>query len=487
MQPSVLGQPGTLWDAFFGLCAVPRPSGHEAAAAAWVIERAKRAGFEARSDAVGNVLVRKPASPGREAARRLILQAHLDMVPQKAEGSPHDFLRDPIVPRIDPDDPAWLRASGTTLGADDGIGVAAAFAVLEDAKLVHGPLDAIFTVNEESGMTGARGIESAFLAGDLLVNLDGEKLDEICVGSATGERMAFRLESEAGETDKPGTGAVLIAASVSGLRGGHSGGDIHLGRANAITSLARVVAEAVKASGARLVSVEGGSVPNAIPREARAVFALDAACADAFVADLERAAAELRARHRDAEPDLRVAAGRVEKRGGDPLRTFDAETGSWLFMALAAAPDGLRSMMEGMDDVARLSSNIGLLRSAVAPDGRLVVEGMLLARGAYEAELDVLCGELEHAFESGGFAVRRVARTLGWSPDFGSPLLAAAREAWTEALGAEPAARATHGGLECGLLRAARPGLDMISVGPDIRFPHSPDEAVRVESVGRFY
>ncbi|HOX18960.1 MAG TPA: M20/M25/M40 family metallo-hydrolase, partial [Spirochaetales bacterium] len=195
MNANELGAPETLWEAFFELCAVPRPSRHEDAAAEWVIGRARKAGLEARRDAAGNVLVRKPARPGREGSPLIILQSHLDMVPQKAEGSTHDFLRDGIVPRLDPTDPAWLRASGTTLGADDGIGVAAALALLEDPALDHGPIDALFTVNEESGMSGARGVESAFLGGELLVNLDGEKLDELCVGSATGQRMSFRLEA----------------------------------------------------------------------------------------------------------------------------------------------------------------------------------------------------------------------------------------------------------------------------------------------------
>ncbi len=489
MNANELGAPEALWEAFFELCAVPRPSRHEEAAAEWALGRARKAGLEARRDAAGNVLARKPARPGRGGAPLVILQAHLDMVPQKAEGSAHDFLRDAIVPRLDPDDPDWLRATGTTLGADDGIGVAAAFALLEDRGLDHGPIDALFTVNEESGMSGARGVESAFLGGDLLVNLDGEKLDEICVGSATGQRMSFRLEAGADRTRRVAPGEIFVRAGISGLRGGHSGGDIHLGRANAITELARLVAGAARVHGARLVSIEGGSVPNAIPREARAVLALEAGRADGFEAGLAAAAAELRGRFGTAEPGLRVAVERVglQDLGTAPPPAFDAETGGRFLEALAAAPDGLASMMHGMDDVARLSSNIGLVRSAATGDGRLVADGMLLARGAYEDELDGLCDGIARALEAGGCSVERVARTSGWAPDHGSPLLAAAREAWTEALGAEPEARATHGGLECGLLRAARPTLDMISAGPDIRFPHSPDEAVRIASVARFY
>ncbi len=487
MKASELGAPETLWEAFFELCAVPRPSRHEAAAAEWVVGRARKAGLEVRRDAAGNVLVRKGARAGREGAPLVILQAHLDMVPQKEAGSAHDFQRDAIVPRLDPEDPAWLRATGTTLGADDGIGVAAALAVLEDPSLYHGRIDAIFTVNEESGMSGARGIDPGFLAGDLLVNLDGEFLDELCVGSATGQRMSFRLEAGADRTAPVDPGAVRFRVGVSGLRGGHSGGDIHLGRANAIVELSRLVAGVARGSSARLVSIEGGSVPNAIPREARAVLALGPAEAAPFAAGLERAAAGLRARYAAADPELRVSVERVAGTDSGPRPALETETGSRFLEALAAAPDGLASMMDGMDDVARLSSNIGLVRSAATEDGNLVVDGMLLARGAYEDELDRLCDGIERAFAAGGCVVERVARTLGWSPDYGSPLLAAAREAWMEALGAEPAARATHGGLECGLLRAARPTLDMISVGPDIRFPHSPDEAVRIASVERFY
>lgn len=489
MKASELGAPETLWEAFFELCAVPRPSRHEAAAAEWVVGRARKAGLEVRRDAAGNVLVRKGASTGREGAPLVILQAHLDMVPQKEAGSAHDFGRDAIVPRLDSEDPAWLRAAGTTLGADDGIGVAAALAALEDPSLDHGGIDAIFTVNEESGMSGARGIDPGFLAGNLLVNLDGEFLDELCVGSATGQRMSFRLEAGADRTAPVDTGCVPIRVGVSGLRGGHSGGDIHLGRANAIVELARLVAGAARAHGARLVSIEGGSVPNAIPREAFASFALEPERAGAFEADLARAAEALRSRYAALESGLRVELGRTGHPDGSAIapRALDAETGRRFLDALARVPDGLRAMMDGMDDVARLSSNIGLIRSAAAGDGRMVVDGMLLARGAYDAELDGLCDEIERALASGGCSVERVARTLGWSPDHGSPLLKAARAAWTAALGAEPKARATHGGLECGLFRAVRPTLDLISVGPDIRFPHSPDEAVRIASVERFY
>lgn len=483
-----LGEPRALWQAFFDLSAIPRPSHHEAAASVWALERARRLGHEAHADEAGNVLIKVAASHGREGAPAIALQAHLDMVPQREAGSAHDFLRDPIRPRLDPDAPGWLRASGTTLGADDGIGVAATFALLEDRKLVHGPLEVVLTVNEEDGMGGAKGLDPSFITAPSLINLDGEDEEEICVGSAGGSRLFLRFEEEA-EAVEPGHGGLRL--SVSGLRGGHSGCDIHLGRVSAIRLLARLLAEGGHEDGAvgtaapdfRLASISGGSLPNAIAREAEAIIIIPTDRFGATKSDFENRVAAARKELADLEPGLAIALGETAK----PERALSREAGRRMLQALASLPDGLESMMDGMPGIARLSSNLGALATKTTDSGRLLVEGRLLVRGAYDVEREGRVAKIREVVEGAGGRLELAAVTPGWQPDFGSPLLARAELAWKRALGRTPLIRVTHGGLECGVFRSKRPELSIVSVGPNIRFPHSPDEAVELASVARFY
>ena len=483
-----LGSPRELWRIFLELSAVPRPSHREGAASAWALDRALRSGFDARSDEAGNVLIRAVASPGREDVPALALQAHLDMVPQGVSGSTHDFGRDPLRLALDPEAPGWLRAQGTTLGADDGIGVAAIFALLEDRRLVHGPLEAILTVNEEDGMTGAKALDPGFLTANRLINLDGEAEEEIGVGSASGSRLFIRFEEE---TESIATGDRALRLYVSGLRGGHSGCDIHLGRVSAIRLLSTMLSGAMEGMGDgasprgafRLASIAGGSLPNAIARESEAILTMSAERYEEVRKNLEARIAEARAESATREPGLVIGLDEV----APPGRSLPPEAGLRIIDAVAKLPDGLASMMEGMEGGARLSSNLGALSPSAPASERLLVEGRLLVRGAYDAEREGRVEEIRAVVEGAGGRVELAAVTPGWQPDFESPLLVRARSAWEKALGRAPLIRVTHGGLECGIFRSRRPELSIVSVGPNIRFPHSPDEAVEIASVGRFY
>ena len=473
-----------LWKAFLELCAIPHPSHGEEALALWALEKARTLGLEARRDAIGNVIVRKPARPGREGAPGVILQAHLDMVPQKSAELEHDFAKDPIRPRLDPEDPAWLKATGTTLGADNGIGLAAGLSLLGDGDLDHGPLELLLTVNEEDGMTGAEGLERGSLSGHFLLNLDSEREEELCVGSAGGQRLGF---SFSGSPLPVPAGTAWLSIEVSGLRGGHSGGEIQLGRANAIMVLIGLLA-AETGRGLRIASIGGGSLPNAIPREAGAFIGVAAEDLPGLRSRIEERAAQAAALFRAADPGLRLSLAEL----APPETALDPTSSARILRSLATMPDGLRTMLEGMPEVARLSSNLGALGTRLEPakggEGpHLVIFGRSLARGAYDEEKAALLASIRASLEAGGAEVAFEAPRSAWPPDLSSPLLALAREVWKESLGREAEVKATHGGLECNLFRPAYPEWDMISIGPTIRFPHSPDEAVEIASVGRFY
>ena len=483
MGDSLELEPMEVWQAFFEICAIPHPSHHEEALATWAVERARRSGLEALRDAAGNVIVRKPASPGLEDSPGIILQAHLDMVPQKTGDSGHDFLRDPIRPRLDPAEPEWLRATGSTLGADDGIGVAAGFALLEDPLLRHGPLELLLTLNEEDGMGGAHDLAPGLLQGRILLNLDGEMENEVGVGSAGSRRVHFVFKDRA---VAPPPGLAWLELKVSGGRGGHSGGDIHLGRANAINVLLELLGP--EAQYLILGELGGGSLANAIAREARAIVGLPQGRSQETGARLAARSSGIVAGFSGTDPGLKVEVAPAAA----PGLCLDAASSARILKALAALPDGCFSLLEGLEDVARLSSNLGALATAALPASDvqggegLAIEGKLLVRAAFDPERIELVARIETLLKAAGAEVDLRPELAAWSPNLASPLLSTALRVWRDCRGEEAHARATHGGLECSLIRQTYPGLDMISIGPSIRFPHSPDEAVHIASVGRF-
>ncbi|MBI1946205.1 MAG: aminoacyl-histidine dipeptidase [Deltaproteobacteria bacterium] len=465
-------EPKPLWQHFEKLCAIPRPSKKEGKAAAHIIALARSWGLPARLDEAGNVIVSKPATPGMENRRTTVLQAHLDMVPQRTADSKHDFERDPILPRIDGQ---AVRATGTTLGADNGIGVATALSVLQSKDLAHGPIEALFTVDEETGMSGANGLKEGLLHGDLLLNLDSEDEGEICIGCAGGADLKAAHKKTERAVPK---GSAAIKVAVAGLKGGHSGVDIHLGRGNANKVLARVLTSARHQVPLRLSRFAGGDLRNAIPRSAEAVVvvaAKDVERAQAAVAAAARAAkAELAA----VDPGLTVTTEKLRA----PQKALAKADGDRVLDALVACPHGAFAMVRDMPTVTETSNNLAIVDLA---KGVLKVHCMF--RSSVDSKKTDVAETLRAVFELLGAEVTVFGAYPGWAPDVKSQLLAVCQRAYSEKFGKAAKLTATHGGLECGIIRAAYPHMEAVSIGPTIRYPHSPDEHVDIPSVTRFW
>lgn len=464
-------EPREVWTHFYSLTRIPRPSGHEEKIRTFLADFGQRLGLETILDGAGNVIIRKPATPGMEDRMGVILQAHLDMVPQKVGGSLHDFERDPIEPLIDGE---WVRANGTTLGADNGIGVAAAMAVLESSTIQHGPVEALFTSEEETGMNGASGLRPGLLRGEILLNLDSEDEGELFIGCAGGldGTMTFRYA----ETPLP-PGYAGFALSVGGLRGGHSGMDIHLGRGNANKIMNRLLLAGYRNHGLMLAEIDGGTLRNAIPRESAALTAVPTAQAERFLSEFTIHAGSIRAELSGADPVLHIEAIPVSA----PQRVIEEGVFARSLRAIQACPNGVMRMSCEMDGLVETSGNLAIVKSG---GGALVVQCLL--RSSVDSAREDLASMIGSAFELAGADVVFGGGYPGWKPDPSSPVLALMRSVYRELYGIEPRVRAVHAGLECGIIGAAYPNLDMISFGPTIRYPHSPDEKAEIASVGKF-
>jgi len=465
-------EPKSLWAIFDEICAIPRPSGHEAGITDYVRRFGERLGLKTLVDDFGNVVIKKPATPGMEGCRGIILQGHLDMVPQKNNDTVHDFLTDPIQPVIDG---GWVRAAGTTLGADNGIGVAAALAILQDGDLVHGPLECLFTIDEETGMTGAFNLKAGLLDGDILVNLDSEDEGELYIGCAGGidTIVTFDFTKEA----VPG-GMVAYEVQVKGLRGGHSGLDIHLGRGNANKIMNRLLWLAQKEFGLRLADINGGSLRNAIPREANATVVLPAGHAHAFEAMVTSLAGTIARELGKADPGARLLADKTTL----PQKAFTATDSQTLFNAIYGCPNGAMRMITDMPEVVETSTNLAII---TAKDHGITIES--LQRSSSDTAKDDLCNMIRAVFEPAGARVENKGAYPGWKPNVESPILKIMKEVYHQSHGKVPAQKVIHAGLECGIIGGVYPHLDMISLGPTIRNPHSPDEMVKIDTVGLFY
>lgn len=419
------------------------------------------------------MIIRKPATPGREQWPGVVLQGHMDMVPQANAGSHHDFTRDPIVTRIDGE---WVTAEGTTLGADNGIGVAAMLAVLEADDLVHGPLEALFTCTEETGMDGAFGLQPGSLEGKILINTDAEEEGVLCIGCAGGANvdaeLAFRREPL--ERDRAG-----FRLSVTGLRGGHSGVDIHLGRGNAIALLFRILQQGADRHDLRICAIEAGNMRNAIPREAFADLALPGSRVQAFRDDVACWQSLLAAELAAVEPDLAV---RLEPGSGAPGEAMDAAAQGRLIDAIRACPTGVLRMSDRMPGLVESSSNLAIVKTE--PD-RVLIHN--LVRSSVDTAREDICGRLQSLFRLAGAGSRVGGEYPGWQPKPDAPILALVQDCYQALFGRPPEIGAMHAGLECGIIGARFPELEMISFGPTIRFPHSPDERVHIPSVERFW
>lgn len=459
--------PGSVWAHFATLCAIPRPSKHEGRLREHIRCWAQGHGFETQVDTSGNLVLRKPASAGFERAPGVILQAHLDMVCQKKSCSSHDFLRDPIQPVLRD---GWLVAEDTTLGADNGIGVALMLAVLEDETLLHGPLEVLLTVDEEAGMGGARGLAPDLLQGRLMLNLDTEAWGEFYLGCAGGLDV---------NVDRPGRaeplpeGWVVQGLALQGLRGGHSGVDIHCGRGNAIKLLVRVLCSLDLPF--RLISLAGGTARNALPREAKAIIALPEEVTSVLELRLPVLESVLRAEYSGVDDGLSLAL--VAGEGLEVLSAVDQEI--WL-KSLHAAPHGVRQMSARVPGVVETSNNLGTL--ALTPQGG---HCNFMVRSLVDSAADALADEIASLFALSGMAVKKEGAYPGWSPDPRSALLATCQAVFRQEFGAASSVQVIHAGLECGIIGAHYPGMDIVSFGPTIRGAHAPGESVEVASVER--
>jgi len=464
-------RPQPVWSYFYDLTQIPRPTGHMDEVTKYVMDCGRALGLETKQDAVGNVLICKPAAKGYEQRPVVVMQAHLDMVPQN--NIPHDFVNDPIDAYIDGE---WVKARQTTLGADNGIGVALIMAVLADKDLKHGPIEALFTIDEEDGMDGAFGLKPGLLKGRILLNCDSEEEGELFVGCAGGADMNISFQYKKGMPLFEGDFAAKVA--ISGLKGGHSGIDINLGRANANKLLFRFLKEAVRNYGVRLASINGGTLRNAIPREAVAVVTLPSDTAEAFWELVAEYQELFRTEYAGIETDIRFTVESTER----PPTLIPEEIQDDLINAIEGCPDGVISMLHDFPDTVETSSNLAVVRS-----DKNTIEIKILARSSSESRKEWICSSLESVFALASAKVEYGNGYGGWQPNINSPILKTMQDTYVKLYGKKPSVKVIHAGLECGIIQGAYPDMDMISFGPDLIHPHSPDEAVKISSVRKLW
>ena len=457
-------EPEAFWRHFAALTRLPRASGEEAQVVAHVQGWARRHDLAMRRDGAGNLVVRVPATDGRADAPVVVLQGHLDMVCEREPDSPYDPAHGRIHVVRDGD---WIHAEGTTLGADNGVAIAAMMAVAEDGRAPHGPLDLLMTVDEERGLAGAAALDPALLDGDLLLNLDSEEDATLTVGCAGGVDTVVRLDAPRAPADGP-----RLRVVAGGGRGGHSGGDIALGRANAITALARALRAAPEL---RIVSLDGGASRNAIPRDATAVVVAGPDARAAIAAE----AAVIADAHRDADPGLRITVAPAADHAGDDA--WSAAASARILDLIAAIPVGPLGMSAAFPGVVETSSSLGIART----DGTTLALHSL-SRSANDAALPAVTNAIAAVARLAGAALEAGNHYPGWRPDPDSALLATASAVHAELFGARPHVTVTHGGLEASLITAKRPGMDAISFGPQIEGPHAPGERLNIPSAARF-
>ncbi|RLF54616.1 MAG: cytosol nonspecific dipeptidase [Thermoplasmata archaeon] len=462
-------EPKIVWKHFDEIRKIPRCSKHEEKIREHIVNFAKRHNLEYQVDKVGNVVVRKPASKGMEDRPMVVLQSHMDMVCEKNKDVVHDFSKDPIKVKIDGE---WVKAEGTTLGADDGIGVATALAILEEKDLKHPPIEALFTVDEETGLTGAFAIEKDFLKGRVMINLDSEDFGVIYIGCAGGGDSTIRLPVKK-EAIKGGM--EIFEISITGLRGGHSGCDIHEQRGNAIKILARILWKVKKEMRIQILDISGGDKHNAIPREARAVVAVEDG--KRFREIVEAESKDILEEIKPVDPNMKVSV--TPSKGEESL---DIESSGKTIDLLYALPHGVLAMSYDIPDLVETSTNLAKVRL----EGDKVVI-VMSSRSSSKTELQATRDRIRAIATLAGAEVEEGSSYPGWKPNLDSKILKIAKDVFKELFGKEPEVKAIHAGLETGVIGEKFPGMDMISIGPDVRNPHSPDEKVRIDSVRDFY
>ncbi|MFD1801432.1 beta-Ala-His dipeptidase [Mixta tenebrionis] len=464
--------PQPLWDIFAKICSIPHPSFHEEALAQHILSWAQEKGFWCERDQVGNILIRKPATPGMENRKPVALQAHLDMVPQKNNDTVHDFTKDPIQPWIDGE---WVKARGTTLGADNGIGMASALAVLADESVEHGPLEVLLTMTEETGMDGAFGLQPNWLQSEILINTDSEEEGEIYMGCAGGIDVTSTLPLQ---REAVPAGYEHLRLTLKGLKGGHSGADIHLGLGNANKLLVRFLADHARDFDLRLIDFAGGTLRNAIPREAFATFALPTANIDALKSAAMGYLATLQNELGAVEKNIAL---QTEPVAGD-AQALTAQSRDRFIALLNSTPNGVIRNSDVAKGVVETSLNIGVV--AMSEQEAKI---NCLIRSLIDSGKESVVAMLASLGELAGAQTEAKGSYPGWQPDASSPVMALVRETYHRLFNKTPNIQVIHAGLECGLFKKPYPDMDMVSIGPTITGPHSPDEQVHIGSVGLYW
>ncbi len=465
-------EPKVLWNQFADLNAVPRPSKKEERVIQFIKDFGQHLNLETIEDKVGNVIIKKPATAGFEDRKTVVMQSHLDMVHQKNNDTRFDFDSQGIQMYVDGD---WVRAKGTTLGADNGLGVATIMAILESQSIPHPAIEALFTIDEETGMTGAKGLSGGILKGEILLNLDTEEDDEIGVGCAGGVDVTATRTYKEEETPEFKTGYII---TVKGLNGGHSGMDIHKGLGNANKIMNRLLFDAFEKFGLRISEIDGGSLRNAIPRESNAIVAIDSIHEDVFVSEMKDLANVIKVELKTMDPNLEVLVSKTET----PKQIMELGVQEGLTRALYAACNGVYRMSADIPDLVETSNNIARV---IVKDGHVKIA--CLTRSSVESSKWDLAKALRATFELTGCEVEYSGDYPGWTPDMDSSILKVLSKIYQELNGEEPQIAACHAGLECGILGTHYPKLDMISFGPNIRGAHSPDERAQISSVQKYW
>jgi len=467
-------KPSLLWQLFEKICSIPHPSKHEQQISLWIQSWAKSLGLSIKEDAIGNLFIKKPATKGLEDRKGIILQAHMDMVPQKNNDTAHDFLTDAIKPYII-DSGDWVTANGTTLGADNGIGLASALAVLASDDITHGPLEVLVTIDEEAGMNGAFGLEAGWLEGDILINTDSEQEGEVYMGCAGGidGSATFTLNYEKVPADSQ-----AFNLSISGLKGGHSGVDIHTGRANANKLLIRFLLDASHLFDIRLTEFNGGSLRNAIPREANASFVVAKNQIKSLKVAVALYLSTIQHNLGAVETDIDMLLISPE----DFDQCWCRVTQGNILRALNACPNGVIRMSDDIEGVVESSLNLGVINTRDKTLNALILIRSLHDDGRLETQRTV-----QSIFELASANIEFSGAYPGWEPNPDSAIMQIVSDTYQELFDKEPAIMVIHAGLECGLFKTAYPQWDMVSIGPTIKFPHSPDEKIEIATVEQYW
>lgn len=464
-------QPKAVWENFYGLTQVPRPSKHEGKVQEYLLKWGEEHGVDVRRDDTGNIIFSAPATPGYENRKGVIMQAHMDMVPQKTADTVHDFLTDPIRTEIKGE---WVGAKGTTLGADDGIGVAIAMAAIADKTLKHGPLEALITYDEETGMTGANALKPGILKGDILLNLDSEEEGELCTGCAGGIDGSADFRYRTYKT--PEDGFVGYKVTVKGLKGGHSGMDISLFRGNANKILCRILdAVLSECPDVKVANITGGSLRNAIPFEAEADIVIPSTASRKVKETVLRKFEESRFEYQYSDPDMILL---YDKQNKPAARYISPKVIAKAVKAILACPHGVQRMSDTLPGLTETSTNMAIIRTE---KNHLKVHS--LTRSSIDAAKMALADSIRYTFELAGAEYSLSGGYSGWTPKLGTPMIKVLEDTYRKLFGKDLKITATHGGLECAIMGAKYPNWEMVSIGPTIVHPHSPDERVKIDTV----